>query len=167
MMSAIASQSIDTRNSLLRTIALGGLFIFIAQLVIQSWLVYSILQQNPFIVVLQYIASGAIGVSAFEGGTGTALLGVLFHLIISFVVAAVFILSADRIPLFQRYVIPASLLYGFGVWVVMHLIVTPLSAAPPVPPPTTPYLIEEIIEHALFVGLPLGILLRRSANIKI
>jgi hypothetical protein len=161
------SQSIDTRNSLLRSFALGGIIIFISQLVIQSWLVASVVQQNPFMVVLQYMASGAVGVSAFEGGTGTALLGVLFHLIISFVVAAVFILSADRIPLLRRYIIPAALLYGFGVWIVMHLIVVPLSAAPPVPAPELPWLIEEIIEHILFVGLPLGILIRRNATIKI
>jgi uncharacterized membrane protein YagU involved in acid resistance len=163
-MSAISSKSLETRNSLLRSIALGGLFIFIAQLVIQSWFVASILQQNPFIVVLQYIASGAIGVSAFEGGIGAALLGVLFHLVISFVIAAVFILSADRLPLLRRHVIAGALLYGFGVWIVMHLIVAPLSAAPPVPPPTAPYLIAEIIEHILVVGLPLGILVQRNAN---
>src|SRR5262249_10926957 len=149
---------------LLRSIALGGIFIFIFQLVIQSWLVASVLQQNPFIVVLQYIASGSIGVSAFEGGTGTAMLGVFFHLIVSFAVAAIFILSADRIPPLPPYVTPAALLYGVGIWIVMHLIVIPLSVAPAVPSPTVPYLIEEIIEHSLFVGLPLGILVRRSTT---
>jgi hypothetical protein len=165
-MSAIAGKSLDTRSSALRSIALGGSIIFVAQLVVQSWFVASILQQNPFIVVLQYIASGALGVSAFEGGVGTALLGVLFHLVISFVVAGVYILSADRIPLLRRYAIPGALLYGLVVWVVMHLIVIPLSAAPPVPPPTLPYLIAEIIEHIVFVGLPLGVLARRNGNIE-
>jgi hypothetical protein len=163
-MSAIAGKSLDTRSSVLRSIALGGSFIFVVQLIIQSWLVASILQQNPFTVVLQYMASGALGVSAFECGTGTALLGVLFHLVISFVVAGVFILSADRIPLLRRYGIAGALLYGFGVWIVMHLIVMPLSAAPPVPPPTVPYLVEEIIEHILAIGLPLGILVRGNAH---
>jgi hypothetical protein len=156
--------SFDTRSSVLRAIAIGGSIIFVAQL-IQSWLVYSVLQGTPLIVVLQYMASGALGESAFTGDTGTALLGVLFHLVVSFVVAAVFVLSADRIPLLRRYVIAGALVYGFGVWVVMHFIVLPLSAAPPVPPPTVPYLIEEIVEHILFVGLPLGILVRGNAQI--
>jgi uncharacterized membrane protein YagU involved in acid resistance len=164
-MSAVAGKSLDTRKLLLRSIFLGGIFIFISQLVIQSWLVATVLQQNPFLAVLQYMASGAVGISAFEGGTGTALLGVFFHLIISFVISAIFILSADRIPLVRRYIIPFALLYGFGVWVVMHLIVVPLSAAPPIPPPTVPYLIEEIIEHIVVVGLPLGILVQRNATI--
>jgi len=95
------------------------------------------------------------------------LLGVFFHLIISFVIAGVFILSAGRISLLRRYVIAGSLLYGLGVFIVMNLIVTPLSAAPPLPAPTMPWLIEAIIEHILVVGLPLGILVRRHANIKI
>ena len=83
-----------------------------------------------------------LGESAFTGGTATALLGVFFHLIISFAVAAVFILSADRITLLRRYAIAGSLLYGFGVFIVMHMVVTPLSAAPPVPTPTIPWLID-------------------------
>jgi len=108
-----------------------------------------------------------LGNAAFEGGIATALLGVFFHLIISFAVAGVFILSADRIPLLRRYAIVGSPLYGFGVFIVMNLIVTPLSAAPPLPAPTLPWFIEAIIEHVLFVGLPLGIIVRRNANIKI
>jgi len=162
-MATASSLSLTTRNSLLRPIALGGMFIFISQL-IHSWIVPSLIQKNPFIAVLQYIASGALGNAAFEGGIATALLGVFFHLIISFVIAGVFILSAARIPLLRRYAIAGSLLYGFGAFIVMNLIVVPLSAAPPVPAPTMPWLIEAIIEHIVVVGLPLGILVRRNAN---
>jgi hypothetical protein len=152
------------RNSILSSIALGGTFIFIAHLVIQQWFVNTVLKDTPFKVVLQYIASGAEGVSAFQGGNGAALFGVFFHLVISFVVATVFILSADRIPLLRRYAIPGALLYGVGVYLVMQHIVLPLSATPPIPGPTTRWLIEEIVEHALVVGLPLGILVQRNAN---
>jgi hypothetical protein len=164
-MSTNASTTLNNRNPLLRSILLGGMFIFISQL-IHSWIVPSLIQKTPFIVVWQYIASGALGMAAFEGGIATALLGVFFHLIISFVIAGVFILSADRIPLLRRYAIAGSLLYGIGVFIVMNMIVTPLSATPPLPAPTMPWLIEAIIEQVLVVGLPLGILIRRNANIK-
>jgi uncharacterized membrane protein YagU involved in acid resistance len=107
------------------------------------------------------MASGALGNAAFEGGIPTALLGLLFHFIVSFVVAGVFIVSADRIPLLRRYPIPGALVYGFGVLLVMNLIVLPLSAAPPLPAPTTPQLIELIVEHILVIGLTLGIIVRR------
>jgi hypothetical protein len=162
-MSAIASKPLDSRSSLLRSIVPGGIAIFMLQMIIQEWLVYTVIQKNPFTIVWQYIASGALGNGAFTGGTATALLGVLFHLLIAFIIAGVFVLSADRIPLLRRYPIAAALLYGFGVWIVMNLIVIPLSAAPPLPAPTMPWLVENILEHILVVGLPLGILVRRNA----
>ena len=165
-MSTITSTSTSHihRNSLLRSIVLGGLIIGIADAIIYHWFVSSVLDGYPLMTVYQYMASGALGNAAFEGGIGTALLGVFFHFFVSFVVAAVFILSADRIPLLRRYAIPGSLVYGFGVFIVMNLIVLPLSAAPPLPPPTTPQLIAMIADHILVIGLPLGIIVRRNAN---
>jgi hypothetical protein len=164
-MSAIASKSLESRSLLLHPIVLGGIFIFISQS-IHQWIIITLIQKTPFILVWQYIASGAIGDAAFAGGTATALLGWFFHLIFSFVIAGVFILGAKRIPLLRRYIIPGSLLYGFGVFIVMNMIVTPLSAAPPVPAPTLPWLIEAILEHLLLVGLSLGLLVRWNAEIK-
>jgi uncharacterized membrane protein YagU involved in acid resistance len=165
-MSANVSAFPKSRNSLLRSIALGGIIIGIAHLIIQEWLVFSLLDKNPFISVMQYIASAALGNAAFAGGIATALLGVLFHLFTSFVIAGVFILSADRIPLLRRYAFAGSLLYSIGVFIVMNLIVLPLSAAPPLPAWTMPQIIELIIEHLVVIGLPLGILVRQNANIK-
>lgn len=162
-MSAIASKPLDIRSALVRTFVLGGMFIFIVQ-AIHMWIVYSLIQKTPFVVSWQYIASGGLGISAFEGGTATALVGVFFHLIISFVVAGVFILAVDRIPFLGRYVIPGSLLYGFAVFIVMNMIVNPLSATPPLPAPTPAWLIEAVLEHILLIGLALGILVQRSAG---
>ncbi len=167
---AIAAGNLDgtipaNRNSLLRFIALGGLFIFVTQS-IHMWIVQTLIHDTPYIVTWQYIASGAQGASAFTGGNSAALLGVLFHLLISLGIAGVFFLSTARLPLLRRYVIAGALLYGLGVWIVMHKIVTPLSETPPIPDPTTPWLLEEIIEHIVFVGLPLGLLVWRNRNIK-
>jgi hypothetical protein len=162
-MATITSTTPNNQSSLLRSIAIGGMYIFIIQ-TIHMWIVPVLIQKNPFIAAWQYIASGALGMAAFEGGIATALLGVIFHLIISFVIASVFILGAERIPLLRRNLIVGSLLYGFGVFIVMHMMVTPLSATPPLPAPTTPWLIEAIIEHTLLVGLALGIIIQRNAN---
>jgi hypothetical protein len=162
-MATVSSLPLTARRSLVRPIVLGGMFIFISQF-IHQWITVTLLQGNPFILVWQYIASGILGNAAFEGGIATALLGLFIHLIISLVIVGVFILSADRIPLLRRHPIAGSLLYGFGVFVVMNMIVTPLSAAPPLPAPTLPWLIEAVIEHIVIVGLPLGILVQRNAS---
>src|SRR6266498_4328123 len=115
-MATTSSISLTTRNSLLRPIALGGMIIGIVQLIIQQWLVYSVLGKTPFITVSQYIASGILGNAAFEGGIATALLGVLIHLLISFVIAGVFILSAERIPFLRRYAVVSSSFRGDRVY---------------------------------------------------
>ena len=163
-MSTIASTSPTTRNSLLRSSVIAGLIIGFADAIVYHWFVQNILGGVPLISLYQYIASGALGNAAFAGGIATALLGVLFHYLFSIVIAGVFILSADRIPLLRRYLIPGSLLYGFGVFIVMNMIVTPLSATPPLPAPTMSQLIVMVLDHILVFGLILGILVRRNAN---
>jgi uncharacterized membrane protein YagU involved in acid resistance len=163
-MATTKSISLTANNSLLRLSVIAGLIIGFADEIVYHWFITSVLSGVPLITVYQYIASGALGESAFAGGIATALLGVLFHYLISIVIAGVFILSADRIPLLRRYVIPGSLLYGFGVFIVMNMIVTPLSATPPLPTPAMSQLIVMIMDHILVFGLLLGILVRRNAN---
>jgi len=142
---------------------IGGIIIGLLHLIIQDGFFFSLLTKYPYISVLQYIASGAIGNSAFTGGLATALLGVALDLIMSIIFAGIFTVSAARIQFLRRYVIPGSLLYGVGVFIVMYFIVLPLSAAPP-SPLTVPPAIEALIEHILLIGLPLGILMRRNAS---
>lgn len=162
-MTTITSSSLNTRNSLLRSIALGGTMVGLLHLIVQDGLVFSLLGQRPFIIVVQYVASGAMGNAAFAGGLAAGLLGLIVHFLISFIVAGVFILSIDRIPLLRSNIIFGSLLYGFGVFVVLYYVVLPLSAAPPVPLGTADIL-ELILEHTLVIGLPLGLFVRRSTK---
>ena len=163
-MSAIASTSIIKRNSLLRLSVIGGLIIGLLHLIFQVGVVYDLLLKSPFIGSLQYVASGVMGDAAFTGGLATALLGVIIEFVMTIIIAGVFILSADRIPLLRRHVIIGSLLYGFGVFIVMNFIVLPLSAAPTLPAPPMWLFIETILEHVLLIGLPLGLLVRWNDN---
>lgn len=163
-MSTIASASFNSRNSLLRLSVIGGLIVGILHLIIQVGIVFGLLLKSPYISSLQFVASGAMGTAAYSGGLVTALLGLVLELLMTIIIAGVFILSADRIPLLRRHVIPGSLLYGFGVFIVMNLIVLPLSAAPTLPAPPMWLIIEMILEHILLIGLPLGLLVQRNAN---
>ena len=165
-MSTIASTapSNSNPNSLLRLSVIGGLIIGVLHLIVQVGVVYGLILKNPFIEVLQYIASGLIGGTAFAGGFGTALLGLILEFIMTIIIAGIFIFSADRISLLRKNVIVGSLLYGFGAFVVMNFVVQPLSAAPALPAPPMGLLIEIVLEHILIIGLPLGILLKRNTN---
>jgi len=165
-MSTIASTSPVTRNSFMRLSVIGGLITGALHVIIQVVVVFILIfKSGTLISGLQYVASGAIGDAAFTGGLTTALLGLILEFVITIFIAGIFFFSADRIPLLRRQVIIGSLLYGFGVFIVMSFIVQPLSAAPTLPAPSMWLLIEIVLEHILLIGLPLGILVRRNANI--
>jgi uncharacterized membrane protein YagU involved in acid resistance len=114
---------------------------------------------NP-IQVLQYIASGALGQSAFRGGLATAALGTLFHFIIASVAAAAFVFASRWIPALKTQAVPFGLLYGVAVYFFMNYLVLPLSAVAPGPFHLGLFL-NGVIGHALFVGLPIALYARR------
>jgi uncharacterized membrane protein YagU involved in acid resistance len=115
---------------------------------------------NP-VQVLQYIASGALGKSAFQGGLTTAALGAAFHFSIAWVAAAVFVLASRRLEILKTHAVLAGLLYGAAVYFFMNYLVLPLSA---VAAGTFQLglLLNGVIGHALFVGLPISLFARRA-----
>ena len=108
------------------------------------------------IQVLQYVASGAVGKGAFEGGLATAAVGMGFHFFIAFVLAFTYAFVAERVPAILQRPIPFGLAFGAAVNLVMTFAVLPLTAVGP----TTfelPYFLNGLVGHALFVGLPIAI----------
>ena len=163
-MSTIASTSPTTSNSLLRLSLIGGIISGFLHLLVQQIIVFGLILKTPIVSALQYVASGIMGEAAFAGGLATALFGLVLDFIIITIMAGVFIFSADRIPLLRRNVILGSILYGFGVFIVMNFIVLPLNAAPELPAPPLWLLIELILQHNLLIGLPVGILVQRNTR---
>lgn len=115
---------------------------------------------NP-VQVLQYIASGALGQAAFRGGLATAALGALFHFIIAWVAAGVFVFAARRVPILKTRAVPFGLLYGAAVYFFMNYLVLPLSAVAPSSFHIGLFL-NGVIGHALLVGLPIALYARRA-----
>ena len=115
---------------------------------------------NP-IQVLQYIASGLLGKASFEGGLATAGLGTILHFLIAFVAAAVYVFAGQWISALKRQVVSFGLLYGAGVYFFMNYIVLPLSAVSHSPFKLGLFL-NGVIGHALFVGVPIAWIGRRT-----
>ena len=116
---------------------------------------------NP-IQVLQYIASGLLGQQAFHGGLATAGLGVLLHFGIAAVIAAIYVVASRKLPILRSQAVVLGLLYGAAVYLVMNLIVLPMSAVAHTPI-TIAALLNGLIGHALFVGLPIAFFARKVA----
>ena len=81
------------------------------------------------IIICQAIASGAIGRAAFHGGLNSAGLGLVLQWGMSIIIAALYIVVAQMLPVLRRAWLAFGLLYGVGIYFVMNVIVVPLSRA--------------------------------------
>ena len=122
--------------------------------------VYSAVLGGTPVRVAQSVASGLLGRESFDGGAGSAALGVLLHFFIATSAAGVFVLASRRIRFLLARPWLAGILYGAAVYFFMAFVVVPLSAAPP----GSPTLLRRAVMlgiHLLFVGLPIALVARR------
>ncbi len=110
--------------------------------------------------LFQGVASTLLGSQAFEGGTSTALAGVVMHFGVAFAWSAVFVLLVSRWSWVRRLLgspygpVKVGALYGPLVWMTMSLVVIPLLVHRP---PTIGYRWwVQLIGHIPFVGIPIA-----------
>ena len=113
--------------------------------------------------ILQSIARGLLGAKAFEGGWGTAALGVGLHFVIALGAAAVYYAASRRLKFMRRRAVMSGLLYGVAVFLFMNGVVLPLSAAGK-PAFSTITFLNGIAAHLFFVGLPISLAVRRYSK---
>lgn len=115
-------------------------------------------QKGNVLRVLQYIASGLIGSSAFDGGWATAGVGLLVHFGLTTIMAALFVLAAQRWTALVQNPWSAGLIYGTLVFVAMtHVIVPHLSAAQGWKSADDFWgNLRGAMGHGFFVGLPIA-----------
>ena len=112
--------------------------------------------------IFKSIAAGLLGPAARQGGAGTVLLGVGLHFFISFMVVLVFLIASRKLDVLTRHPVVSGVFYGIGVYLVMNLIVIPLSgAAGPAPP--LPVVTNGVLIHMFGVGLPASLAARAAS----
>ncbi len=105
--------------------------------------------------IFQSVAAGLLGEASFEGGAATAALGLVLHFFIACTMALAYYLAARRWPVLARHPVPLGIVYGLLLYVVMNLVVVPLSAAgggskDPL------WITLTVAVHAFFIGLPIA-----------
>lgn len=115
-------------------------------------------REIPPLRLLQHIASGLLGRTAFSGGTAAALLGILLHYCISCAAAAAYYAAARLAPVLIRHAVPFGVAYGAAFYLFMSYIVVPLSQVPR----SGPVRLEPAgwFAHIVLFGLPIAITLR-------
>jgi uncharacterized membrane protein YagU involved in acid resistance len=119
-----------------------------------------ILSNAPVMVVLQAISSAVFGKSAFKGGWEMAMGGLSFHFIIALAFTTVYYYTFPYISFFRTQKIISGLIYGAFTWVVMNLLVLPLSRFSQPPLQLLPS-IPGIIVLMLLFGLPIALMAAR------
>lgn len=84
-------------------------------------------------LILQGIASGLLGMKSYAGGGATVALGLVLQIAMSIAIAGIYTAAATRLAWLRSRPILSGLAFGLGVFVVMNLIVVPLSAFGPKP----------------------------------
>lgn len=113
--------------------------------------------------VFQYVASGALGRSSFEGGWSSAALGVLVHFVVAFGATAVFYAASRRWQVLVRRPVLCGIGYAFVVYFFMRYVVMWLSAVSfPAFSPTA--MARGLVIHVLCVGLPIAFGVRWLAS---
>jgi hypothetical protein len=111
-------------------------------------------------IILQGIASGLLGPSAFQGGGATSALGLFLHYFIAFSWATIFYLASRVFPVLITRAIPFGILYGIFVYLGMYWVVMPLSRFHRGPFSWSNAVIA-IFTHIVCVGLPIALMVRR------
>lgn len=87
----------------------------------------------PFRPVLYFVASGLLGKSAFSSGDVMLLAGLLIHYCIATAFTVLFFLLVAQRPFARQHRLLTGILYGALVWIIMNLVVLPVTAARPLP----------------------------------
>ena len=111
--------------------------------------------------VFQFIASGALGRRAFEGGSYSVLLGIGAHTLISIVSAAVFAIAALRWNWLRRHVVLSGSACGIVAFLVMSFIVLPLSAIGLSLPRSPALFALSLSIHMFAFGVPIAVVCAR------
>ena len=147
------------RKKLYTVVWLGGV---VASLDILAAVTHAYIARGTSpVIVLQYIASGALGGIAFEGGMMTAVVGLLFHYFIATFWTAAYLIAYPRVAILRRIRLGSGIGYGLFVWLMMNLVVVPMSRIP-----ARPLVLQNVAIGALIliamVGLPIAFIVSRT-----
>lgn len=119
---------------------------------------------NP-VRLFQSIAGAVLGPESFQGGMASAGLGLILHFTVAHGWSAVYFLALRTSSLLRRLVAAparaavAGMAYGVLVWLVMDLVVIPMTRTRPTPVTARSFLYV-LIAHMFVVGLPIAMIIR-------
>lgn len=78
-------------------------------------------------IIFKFIASSIFGKAAFQGGTEMVVAGVVFHYLIALLFTYAFYLLFPFFIKMLKNAYLVAVVYGFTAWIIMNLLVVPVS----------------------------------------
>jgi hypothetical protein len=119
-----------------------------------------ILAGGNAIGTLKFVASGAFGKAALDGGNEMAAFGLLFHFIIAMCWTAAFFTLYSKLPFPKWNKWLNAIAYGLFIQILMSFVVLPLTQIPPRPFNWVSFL-ENAVILMFSIGLPVSLLADR------
>jgi hypothetical protein len=110
--------------------------------------------------VPRVIAAGLLGLEALKGGWAIYTLGVALQFSIAVAATATYHAASLKLEFLKDHAFVCGLFYGIAVFLVMNLIVLPLSALHATGPFQLGELIQGLLVHMFCIGLPISFSLR-------
>lgn len=149
---AISSQALR-QSSLTRPILAGGA---IAGALDMTSAILTFGWQAP-----RGVAAGLLGRQSFTNPSPLLwILGVLLHFFIAFSAATIYCLASRRLPFLRDHWLVCGMFYGIAIFLVMTLIVLPISGLHSAGPYQLRGLIQGIVVQMFIIGLPISFSLR-------
>ena len=115
-------------------------------------------------MVFQYIASGLIDGRAFTLGGESVALGVIIHYAIAMTWTVIFFLLSRKLIFLTRHAVISGVVYGGIVYMIMNLVVLPLTRVPHAPKAATlASRISGVLALLFCMGFALALLIRKFA----
>lgn len=144
---------------LLKTIAWVGLLVGTLDILSAFVHFYMVSGTSPEII-LRFIARAAFGKQALTGGWQMPLIGLLFHYIIAYSFTILFFLLYPAVKLMSKSIVLTAIVYSIFIFVVMNLLVLPLTKITRSPIQLDKAAIDTLI-LVVVIGLPLAIVARK------
>jgi len=151
----LSSTHVNRYGSAFSAVLLTGLFAGMLDAA-AAVLIYEVRPSRLF----QFIASGLFGKEALVGGLLMALWGLILHFLISFTWTYLYFVAFPKFKILARHKILNGFIYGLSIWVVMNLVIIPLSRIQQAPFNLVQSLVGVLI-LMIAVGLPITMLTHR------
>ncbi len=115
-----------------KTSAIIKAWLIAGTLDILSAFIYVYIKNGVFVPlnILKFVASGLFGQAALNGGNGMAIAGLIIHYCIALTFTVIFFWLYPKIKIAQKSKILTGIIYGLFVWIVMNLLMLPLTRIP-------------------------------------